>query len=49
MDITWIVVAGAFLGFVLRASMGPFTGAIMTAAAVDLVVVAHQAGGDSDV
>ncbi len=33
-DITWIIVAGALLGFVLRAILGRFPGAIMTAAIV---------------
>ena len=34
MDITWIVVAGVFLGFVLRAILGPLAGSITTAAVV---------------
>jgi uncharacterized protein len=33
-DITWIIVAGALLGFVLRAVLGRFPGAVMTAAIV---------------
>ncbi|PUE06933.1 hypothetical protein B9Z51_13540 [Limnohabitans sp. T6-5] len=33
-DITWIIVAGALLGFVLRAILGRIPGAIMTAAIV---------------
>jgi uncharacterized protein len=36
-DITWIIVAGALLGFVLRAILGRFPGAIMTAAIVGTV------------
>lgn len=36
-DITWIIVAGALLGFVLRAVLGRFPGAIMTAAIVGTV------------
>ncbi|PUE49435.1 hypothetical protein B9Z47_05135 [Limnohabitans sp. 2KL-1] len=34
MDITWIIALGAVLGFVLRAVLGRFPGAIMTAAIV---------------
>ena len=37
MDITWIIVAGALLGFVLRAVLGRFPGAVMTAAIVGAV------------
>ncbi len=37
MDVGWIVVAGAFLGFVLRGILGPLPGAIMTAAIVGAV------------
>lgn len=36
-DITWIIVAGALLGFVLRAILGRFPGAIMTAVIVGTV------------
>jgi uncharacterized protein len=36
-DITWIIVAGALLGFVLRAVLGRFPGAVMTAAIVGAV------------
>ena len=37
MDISWIIAAGALLGFVLRAVLGRFPGAIMTAAIVGAV------------
>ena len=36
-DITWIIVAGALLGFVLRAILGRFPGSLMTAAIVGTV------------
>lgn len=36
-NITWIIAAGALLGFVLRAVLGRFSGAIMTAAIVGAV------------
>ncbi len=36
-DITWIIVAGALLGFVLRAVLGRFPGAVMTATIVGAV------------
>lgn len=36
-DITWIIAAGALLGFVLRAVLGRFPGAVMTAAIVGTV------------
>jgi len=36
-DITWIIVAGALLGFVLRAVLGRFAGSVMTAAIVGAV------------
>ncbi len=36
-DITWIIVAGAMLGFVLRAILGRFPGSLMTAAIVGTV------------
>lgn len=36
-DITWIIVAGAMLGFVLRAILGRFPGSVMTAAIVGTV------------
>lgn len=36
-DITWIIVAGALLGFVLRAILGRFPGSVMTAAIVGTV------------
>lgn len=36
-DISWIIVAGVLLGFVLRAVLGRFPGAVMTAAIVGVV------------
>lgn len=36
-DIAWIIVAGALLGFVLRAVLGRFPGSVMTAAIVGAV------------
>jgi uncharacterized protein len=36
-NITWIIVAGAMLGFVLRALLGRFPGSVMTAAIVGAV------------
>lgn len=36
-NITWIIVAGALLGFVLRAVLGRFPGSVMTAAIVGAV------------
>jgi len=36
-DIAWIIVAGAWLGFILRAVLGRFPGSVMTAAIVGAV------------